>query len=71
MTDSLNTHENRLRRMAHRQGLSLAKSRRRDIRAHDWGTYWLLDTRSGSVVNGDTANGYGMSLDEIEAALNE
>jgi hypothetical protein len=70
MTDSLKVHENRLRRVAHRQGLSLAKSRRRDTRAYDFGTYRLLDINSGSVVWGDT-QGYGMSLDEIEAALNE
>jgi hypothetical protein len=71
MSDSTKIYENRLRRMAHRQGLSLAKSRRRDIRAKDWGTYRLLDTNSGSMVCGDTSNGFGMSLDEIEAALNE
>ena len=71
MTDSLKVQENRLRRMAQRQGLFLAKSRRRDTRAVDWGTYGLLDTNSGTVACGDTSTGYGMSLDEIEAALNE
>jgi hypothetical protein len=71
MSDSLKVYENRLRRMARRQGLLLAKSRRRDTRAVDWGTYRLVDTNSGAVVCGDTANGFGMSLEEIEAALNE
>jgi len=71
MSDALKVYENRLRRMARRQGLLLAKSRRRDTRAYDWGTYWLLDANSGTVACGDTSTGYGMSLDEIEAALNE
>jgi hypothetical protein len=71
MTDSLKVHENRLRRMAQRQGLLLAKSRRRDTRATDWGTYRLLDTKFGTVACGDISTGFGMSLDEIEAALNE
>ena len=34
--------ENRLRRMAERQGLRLVKSRRRDPLALDYGRYWLL-----------------------------
>jgi hypothetical protein len=34
--------ENRLRRMAERQGLRLVKSRRRDPRAIDYGTYRLM-----------------------------
>ena len=34
--------ENRLRRMAHRQGLKLWRSRRRDTRAIDYGPYNLL-----------------------------
>lgn len=33
--------ENRLRRMAERQGLRLVKSRRRDPRAIDYGEMWL------------------------------
>jgi hypothetical protein len=33
--------ENRLRRMAKRQGLELHKSRRQDPRALDYGRYWL------------------------------
>jgi hypothetical protein len=33
--------DNRLRRAAERQGLTLSKSRRRDPRATDYGTYQL------------------------------
>jgi hypothetical protein len=53
--------ENRLRRMAARQGLQLVKSRRRDPRALDYGTYWLVDAAGVEVASGDT--------DAIEARL--
>jgi len=68
--------ENRLRRMAARQGLRLEKSRRRDDRALDYGTYWLVEGPPPSggnwrarsiVVGGD----HGTDLDAIEAALRE
>lgn len=55
--------EIRLRRMADRQGLQLTRSRRRDVRALDYGKYWLL--RDGDAVT--PAEGVG--LDEIEAYL--
>lgn len=55
--------ENRLRRMADRQGLRLQKSRRRDPRALDYGTYMLLDVQN-RVVATDLAD-----LDEVEARL--
>lgn len=61
--------ENRIRRMAQRQGLRLEKSRRRDHRAYDYGTYWLIDIDTNSVAVGDLQSGYGLSLDEAEAAL--
>jgi hypothetical protein len=35
--------ENRLRRMAERQGLELRKSRRRDPRAKDYGRWYMVD----------------------------
>ena len=35
--------ENRLRRMAERQGLELRKSRRRDPRAKDYGRWYIVD----------------------------
>jgi hypothetical protein len=53
--------ENRLRRMAARQGLQLLKSRRRDPRALDYGTYWLVDASGVEVATGD--------VDAIEARL--
>jgi len=53
--------ENRLRRMASRQGLQVLKSRRRDPRALDYGTYWLVDASGVEVARGD--------VDAIEARL--
>jgi len=64
------TRENRLRRMARRQGLELQKSRRRDPRALDYGGYQLTDRESSSLVFGEIAGtAFGASLDDIEAFL--
>ena len=54
--------ENRLRRMADRQGLKLTRYRRRDPRALDYGLYWLAEVRSNTVVTPEK----GMTIDEIE-----
>jgi hypothetical protein len=61
--------ENKLRRMAERQGLRLEKSRRRDERAYDYGTYQLVDPYTNTLVASGHQHGYGLSLDEIEQAL--
>ena len=53
--------ENRLRRMAERQGLQLQKSRRRDPRAVGYGTWQIVDPQGNRVASG--------SLDEVEAWL--
>ena len=55
--------ENRARRAAERQGLRLTRSRRRDVRALDYGKYWLY--RGDEAVT--PAEGVG--IDEIEAYL--
>lgn len=55
--------ENKLRRMAARQGLTLHKSRRRDPRAVDFGAYWLTNDRN-AIVAGDR-----MSIDDVERYL--
>ncbi len=59
--------ENRLRRMAQRQGLRLIKSRRRDPKALDYGLFSLVRGSAGNRI----ANGEGMTLDEVEQALRE
>jgi hypothetical protein len=70
--------ENRLRRMAARQGLALRKPRRRDTRALDYGELWLLRVwveHEGRVVplpdpeGTDGWLGPFRSLDELETWL--
>jgi hypothetical protein len=68
-TNADKIRENRLRRMAERQGLQLQKSRRRDPRATEFGTYQLVDRYNDTLAAGGGRNGYGMTLDEIERAL--
>ncbi|KQS66241.1 hypothetical protein ASG41_13030 [Modestobacter sp. Leaf380] len=56
--------ENRLRRMADRQGLKLVRNRRIDVRAIDYGLYWLR-TQDGEAVTDPE----GVSVDVIEERL--
>jgi hypothetical protein len=65
----LKVRENRLRRVAERQGLRLVKSRRRDPRAIDYGTFGLVDPATNTLVAGSASTGYGLSLDDIEEQL--
>jgi hypothetical protein len=79
MTDTTyKVRENRLRRVAERQGILLVKSRRRDPRALDYGLYVLVpDTAKnrtpygGQAAVSALARGEGMTIDAIETALNE
>ncbi len=64
MTDD-KVRENRLRRMADRQGLKLTRSRRRDPRALDYGLYWLADARTSALESPEA----GLTLDEVEQYL--
>lgn len=43
--------ENRLRRMAARQGLRLSKNGRRDPRAYDYGSYMLINENNAVVAD--------------------
>ena len=54
--------ENRVRRMASRQGLRLEKSKQRDPMALDYGKYNLVNGRAGHI---DVFIGQG-DLDQIE-----
>lgn len=58
MVDTDKVRENRLRRMAARQGLTLQKSRLRDPRAIGYGLYQLGDRQ-------------GLTLDQVEKQLTE
>jgi hypothetical protein len=65
-------YENRLRRMADRQGYRLLKSRARDSRDITYGGYMLVDLESGGASVGGTGNagrGYSADLAEIETWL--
>ena len=62
--------EQQLRRRAAQQGLCLRKSIRGDERARHFGTYGLYDKKDVMVV-GSPETGYGLGLDDVEAALTE
>jgi hypothetical protein len=57
--------ENRLRRMAQRQGLVLEKSRRRDKRATDYGRYRLMADHRDLDNRDVQALPYTQTIDEI------
>jgi len=62
--------ENRLRRVAERQGLILIKSRRRDPRALGYGLYALVRTEvERPAAESALASGVGVTLDEVESTL--
>ncbi|WIB64363.1 hypothetical protein [Curtobacterium sp. MCBD17_040] len=65
------SREIRLRNAAKRQGLELQKSRRRDPRAYDFGTYQLIDPATNTIAAYGLQGGFGLTLDEIEATLQE
>jgi len=69
MGDDDRVRENRLRRMAARQGLRLLKSPRRDQYADGYGTYRLVGAQNGEHRYGDAVTGYGMDLDAVERHL--
>lgn len=63
-------YENRVRRIADRQGLKLEKSRRRDPRAIGYGMYRLTDPNTNTLVAYTPwGDGYGLSLDEAHRTL--
>jgi hypothetical protein len=71
-TSKEKTRENRLRRMAERQGLQLVKSRRRDERAIDYGMYMLVDPSTSGVVAGTAGTGRpNFTLDDVEDYLTQ
>jgi hypothetical protein len=61
--------EDRLRRLAERQGLTLLKAPQRDPRVSSHGTYMLVETDTASVKASGSPAGYGLTLDEIEDVL--
>lgn len=61
--------ERRLHREAKRRGLLLVKSRERDPRSSDYGTYGIVDRATKVVVASDGRTSFGLSLDEVERWL--
>jgi hypothetical protein len=63
--------EDRLRRMAARQGLRLAKSRVRDPHAMGHGLYALIDDQTGGTISPTLAERWihSWSLDQVERHL--
>ncbi len=64
MDQAEKARENKVRRMAEREGFALQRSRRRDPLAIDYGVYRLW--RDGLLVLGDAV---GCHMDEIEQFL--
>ena len=69
MDNTEKVRENRVRRIAARQGFQLIKSRRRDPRAYDYGTYMLAHPQTNTLVIGGGPGNGGLSLDEMETSL--
>lgn len=60
--------ENRLRRVADRQGLTISRSRVRDPQAKDFGLYAVINVIKGTTVNPSLDNRWlhSWTLDEAE-----
>lgn len=75
MTEDDRQYDNRvarLRRLAHRQGLRLIKSRRRTFRALDFGVFWVVDDNNCIVGPSFPWSGDGTyDLDILETYLRE
>jgi hypothetical protein len=58
MSEAEQVRQNRLRRAVQRQDLLLARSRRRDPPAGDFGPYLPVDMATNTLVPGDHETGY-------------
>jgi hypothetical protein len=63
--------ENRLRRMAARQGLVLKKSARRDHLALDYGMYALVPVEHNLLGRGAVSGRFDMTIDQVEERLTQ
>lgn len=61
--------ENRLRRAATRQGLTLQKSKSRDPRAIGYGQFMIIDPQTNAILAGANPYAYSMTLDDVEEYL--
>ncbi len=63
------SHEARLRRLAHRHELILVKSRCRTPEAFEYGRYMIVDPDTNGVVTGACPVAFWMDLDNVENYL--
>ncbi len=63
--------ENRLRRMAARQGLALSKCRRRDPNALGYGGWMIFDPYTTGIAAGGDPFPYSLDLDDVEQFLTD
>lgn len=70
-TEPSKLRENKLRRIANREGLRLVKSRTRNPDALDFGLYALIDLQTNGLVSSATVDGRACSwdLDDVEDYL--
>jgi hypothetical protein len=68
MATSTKVRENRVRRVARRRGLYVAKSARRDPRAIGFGRWWVTDDFEARWF---LCPNEGLTLDELEASLED
>jgi len=61
--------ENRLRRMAERQGYALVKSKRRDPRALGYAGFMIVEPYTNTIVYGEIDSDQALTLDQVEAWL--
>jgi len=72
MEECEKVQENRARRKAHRRGLMLWRSRRRDPQALDYGMYMVTDVQTGGLVHASAPWGeYALTLDQAEELIDE
>lgn len=71
MSEEDKIRENRLRRMAERQGFVLRKRRRRDPNAIDYGRYDIAEPRRNVIATFYESQEFGLTLDEVESWLTE
>ena len=57
--------------MAERRGLALRKSRRRDSSASDYGSWYIVDSRTAGIVAGTGTGRPSWTIDDVEGYLVE
>jgi len=69
MTNDEKVRENKIRRMAERQGFRLVKSRRRDPFAPDFGKFRVETADGVEATRFASTVGWGLTLNEVEKRL--